>query len=246
MIKLHCIASGSKGNACVIYNDETTILIDCGICKKRLVEGLNEINKSISDINYAFFTHDHSDHIKGEQFINKELKYSVLGVLDLDYDHVLKVFSQYNFGTFNICVLKTSHDATNSCGYLINDSDSSLVYITDTGYIPKKTLDVIKNKDLYFIESNYDDYMLQNSNRPRILIERISSKHGHLSNYDSVRFMSKVIGDKTKEIILAHLSEECNTEELALKTYINYFEDKKIDNSKIVIKCAKQYRSIDL
>ena len=71
-------------------------------------------------------------------------------------------------------------------------------------------------------------------------------KYVAYSNFDSVKFMSKVIGNNTKEIILAHISEECNTEQKALETYLNYFEDNKIDNSKIVIKCAKQYRSIDL
>ncbi|HBS10740.1 MAG TPA: MBL fold metallo-hydrolase, partial [Firmicutes bacterium] len=59
MIKLHCIASGSKGNAVIIFNNDTTILIDCGITRSRLIEGLNEINKTIDDINFALFTHDH-------------------------------------------------------------------------------------------------------------------------------------------------------------------------------------------
>ncbi len=246
MIKLHCIASGSKGNAVIIFNNDTTILIDCGITRSRLIEGLNEINKTIDDINFALFTHDHSDHIKGEKFIENEKKYTVLGVLNLELDHILKFFKVYKFGSFNITLLKTSHDATNSCGFLINDNDESLVYITDSGYLPSKTLKIIKDKTYYFIESNHDLNLLENSNRPKYLIDRILSKRGHLSNEDSANYMSKLIGVHTKEIILAHLSEECNRNDLAINTYKTIFTKNNINIDKLIIKCAEQSRSIDL
>ncbi|MBP5694230.1 MAG: hypothetical protein J6X03_02095 [Bacilli bacterium] len=141
--------------------------------------------------------------------------------------------------------LKTSHDAINPCGFLIENDGEKLIYMTDTGTIPKKSLKYMVNADYYFIESNHDLDMLNNSGRPRFLINRIAGSYGHLSNEDSAYYMSGLVGPKTKKIILAHLSEECNTEELALKTYKYIFELRKV-NYDIDIVCAKQRESIDL
>ena len=82
-MKMHVISSGSKGNASIIYDETTTILIDMGITLKRLKEGLNEVNKSLDDIDYCLFTHDHSDHIKGVDFLDKNLCFSRVGTINL-------------------------------------------------------------------------------------------------------------------------------------------------------------------
>lgn len=78
-MKMHVISSGSKGNASIIYDETTTILIDMGITLKRLKEGLHEVNKDINDIDYCLFTHEHSDHIKGINYLNKNLFFLEMG-----------------------------------------------------------------------------------------------------------------------------------------------------------------------
>ena len=60
--------------------------------------------------------------------------------------------------------------------------------------------------------------MLMDGPYPRFLKERVISDKGHLSNYDSAKYLSTFIGDKTKYILLAHLSEENNTIDLAYQT----------------------------
>ena len=245
MIKLHDIASGSKGNACLIYNENTTILIDMGVSKKRLCEGLFEVKKKIEDIDYVLFTHDHVDHISGENFLPLNIKYALNGTITLQNSHILENFKQYRFGDFLVTPLKTSHDANNPCGFLIEENNQKLVYMTDTGKILKKSLKYMENADYYFIESNHDVEMLINSGRPKILIDRIIGIHGHLSNEDSAYYMTGLVGPNTKKIILAHLSEDCNTEEIALSTYKNIFSLKKVKYD-IPIVCAKQRESIDL
>ena len=245
MIKLHDIASGSKGNACLIYNDKTLILIDMGLTKVRLSAGLAEIGKTIDDIDFALFTHEHADHISGERFIDSNKKYSLEGTITLQKANILENYKEYSFNEFKITPLKTSHDATNPCGFLIEENGEKLVYMTDTGKILKKSLALMENADYYFIESNHDLDMLNNSGRPRVLINRIAESKGHLSNEDSAYFMTGLVGPKTKKIMLAHLSEECNTEELALETYKRIFALKGIKQD-IEIKCAKQRESVDL
>ena len=129
---------------------------------------------------------------------------------------------------------------------MLKSDNEELVYLTDTGQISKRTFNLIKNKTYYIIESNHDVEMLLNSNRPAILKSRILSYKGHLSNEDSAFYMSNLIGENTKKIVLAHLSEECNTPEKALDTYHNVFTLQKINLNHIEIKCASQHEVVEL
>ena len=64
-MRLMSIASGSSGNCIYVGDDNTHILIDAGISKKRVEEGLNSIGLTVGDLDAVFVTHEHSDHIGG-------------------------------------------------------------------------------------------------------------------------------------------------------------------------------------
>lgn len=246
MIKSYILASGSKGNATLIFNEDTSLIIDFGISKRELEEKLSIIGKNLAEINYFFFTHAHSDHVKSFEMVPIEKRYSLRNVIPLLKENEIKCFSQYQFGSFLITPIKASHDSNPTCGYLIKDQNEELVYLTDTGQILKRTFNLIKNKTYYIIESNHDIDMLLNSSRPEILKRRILSYKGHLSNEDSAFYMCSLIGENTKKIVLAHLSEECNTPEVALETYRNIFLKRNIDLSNIKLKCANQHEVVEL
>lgn len=246
MIKSYILASGSKGNATLIFNEDASLIIDFGISKTELEEKLSIIGKSLAEINYFFFTHSHSDHAKSFEMVPIEKRYALRNVIPLLKGNELKCYSEYQFGSFLITPIKASHDSNPTCGYLIKDQNEELVYLTDTGQILKRTFNLIKNKTYYIIESNHDVDMLLNSNRPEILKRRILSYKGHLSNEDSAFYMCSLIGENTKKLVLAHLSEECNTPEVALDTYRNIFLKKNIDLSNIELKCANQHEVVEL
>lgn len=246
MMKMHVIASGSKGNASVIYNERCAILIDDGISLKRLNEGLHEINKTLNDINFVLVTHDHSDHIAGLKYIlNKEI-YCLLGVYKTKAKRYIELFEEYDFKDFKVTPIMTSHDATASCGFIFSEGEESLVYLTDSGMIPESTLKKINNADYYFIESNHDLEMLYNSDRPQILKDRIHGDFGHLSNEQCGEYLSMLIGPNTKKICLAHLSEECNSPEIARNTVSNIINNMGISFDFNNLICAKQYESVDV
>ena len=240
----HIIASGSKGNCTYISNKDTRILIDMGISLIRLKKGLEEIGRNVSDINGIVYTHEHSDHLSGFRFISPKKSYATDGTAPSSLCNIVEYNMPFNIGSFKITPFKTSHDAKKPCGYLIEDENSKLVYMTDTGIFLEENLNLIKNPDYLIIESNHDMGMLMGSNRPMILKQRIKSDVGHLCNEDSAFATSKIIGSKTKEIVLAHLSEECNTEDKALEAYSNIFGYLNINLNQYVIKCAKQWESI--
>ena len=113
--------------------------------------------------------------------------------------------------------------------------DKGLVYVTDTGYINRKYLEKMRKKDIYLIESNHDEKMLMEGPYPYYLKQRVISDVGHLSNKTTAKYLENLIGDNTKYIILAHLSEKNNTEQLALSA-----TKEKLGNKKIQVLIAKQ------
>ena len=238
------LSSGSKGNTTYIECGNTKILIDAGNSCKYIVDKLKEIGINGKDIDAIFMTHTHSDHIKGLKvfanrfnpliFVTKDM------LVDLDYisNYSIIAKNEFNFKDIDIEVIKTSHDAPGSVGYIFNGDDKSVVYITDTGYINNKYFDLLKNRNVYILESNHDIEMLNNGRYPFRLRQRILSDKGHLSNYDSARYLSSFIGDKTKCIVLAHLSEENNTYELAYNELVERLDGNNQSVDKIII--AKQ------
>ncbi len=240
------LTSGSKGNSTLIKTKNKNILIDAGTTIKYINDSLKKHETKLSDINYIFITHTHTDHVSALLSIIK--KYNPCIVLtdkmlnDLPYLNEynnLKIISEdFEIENIKIEVIKTSHDTSDSRGYIITEESSSVVLITDTGYINQKYFEKIKNKNLYIFESNYDTELLMNGRYPKWLQKRVNSDEGHLSNEMSAFYLSKIIGENTKKIILAHLSEENNSEELALEAVISKLENSNIKFNNITV--AKQ------
>ena len=240
-MKVIVLSSGSKGNTTYIETNETKILIDAGNTCKYIIEKLEDHNINPNSIDAIFITHTHTDHIKGLPVLLKKINPCVYITEKmhpymeyLENYHIIKE-DKIKIKDMLIEVIKTSHDTEDSVGYIVNNQDKSIVYITDTGYINQRYFDILKNKDLYIMESNHDIEMLNNSSYPFATRQRILSDKGHLSNYDSAKYLSKFIGDKTKYVLLAHLSEENNTKELAYNTLINRLEQENIQVENIII-----------
>lgn len=211
------LSSGSKGNSTLISTKKTKILIDVGLSTKELEIRLGEV--SLNDVDAILITHNHSDHIKGLDVISKRYDIPVYTSENITQDLVIK--------DLNITFFNLSHD-TPCIGFIIRNSDTELVYMTDTGYVNKKLIPLTTNKDIYIIESNHDEKMLLEGSYPYILKQRIINDEGHLSNKAAGRYIKKVMGDKTKCVILAHLSEENNIPELAYKNMEKVLKDTNI------------------
>lgn len=237
-MKVIVLSSGSKGNTTFVETDNTKILIDCGNTCKYICQKLASINVNPKDIDAILISHTHVDHIKGLQVFLHKFNTKVYMTQkmqpELSYIENYKFINSNNFNIKDITIdiIKTSHDASDSHGFILTNNNSSMVYVTDTGYINVKYHEILKNRNLYIFESNHDVEMLSNSNYPFQLRKRILSDKGHLSNYDSAKYLSEFIGDNTKYIMLAHLSEENNTQELAYETLIDRLNktNKHVDN----------------
>lgn len=243
-MRITVLGSGSSGNSTLVEASNTKILIDVGFSYRQTKEKLLQIGVSPSEIDYIFITHDHKDHISGlNVFLNNYNPYLCISkkisdiFFEKEYEKAIYYDKDFNIGNINISLIPLSHDATDGTGFVIECENESLVYITDTGYINNRYLPKLVNKTYYILESNHDIDMLLNGPYPKYLQNRILGDNGHLSNELCAIYLSKLVGDNTQKIVLAHLSKENNTPELALndvKTAVNA-NDKEYN-----IVCASQ------
>ena len=242
-MRFNIIASGSKGNATIVSHKNTNILIDMGISLTRLNEGLDEFHLTLKDINAAIFTHNHTDHISNLKSLSPKIMYGLRGTLPSSLSNVVENFTPFTIGDITITPFPTSHDAINPCGFVLEADNEKLTYVTDTGVFLEESKDIASNPDYLIIESNHDIKMLLLTNRTYELKNRIMSEQGHLCNEDSAITALELIGDKTKQIILAHLSEEANTPEVALNAYHKIFRHFGVNIDKYDVRCANQWVS---
>lgn len=233
MIKFHILASGSKGNCCVVQTNYATILIDCGYKIRYLKQHL----AMYDNFDAMIITHDHIDHIAQLKYFEN---YPIITASDIQANDVTKVkpFDEIHIKDLKITILPLSHDSENTIGILFTCNNESFVYICDTGYVSQKVQSMIQNKTYYMIESNHDIEMLMQSNRSMYLKQRILSDTGHLSNDACAEILQNVVGKNTKQVVLGHLSQDCNHEEIAFKTA------KKVLANHVVLKIAKQDESV--
>ena len=243
------LGSGSKGNSTLLIGKNKKILIDVGFSYPKMLMNLGEFGVKPQDIDAILITHTHSDHIGGlSTFVKKNHipVYSNNKMISeltkiIDEDLITLMDDEIMIGDIDIQTIHTSHDAPGSVGYIISDELSDLVYVTDTGYINKTYLKKLINKNVYIFESNHDINMLMTGPYPYILKQRVVSDKGHLSNEQSGNYLKELVGDKTKRVILAHLSEINNTPEIALKTVKEI-----LNNDKIQLDTASQNETFDV
>ena len=227
-MKVCVLSSGSKGNSTLVITDKAKILIDLGTTTSYLEAALNNLNVDVKEISHILITHSHVDHIKGLKVFIK--RYNPVILVTEDMKNVLeKELGNFRYeyyedkkaiiGDLTVNVIKTSHDAEESIGFVLTNNNSSMVYITDTGYINQKYFKILSNNNLYVLESNHDIKMLMDGPYPYYLQQRVRGDKGHLSNKQASDYLCKFIGDNTRKIVFAHISEHNNSYEKVIETF---------------------------
>ena len=230
-MRIDLLCSGSKGNSCLIRHQNTQLLIDCGSTKKYLMESFKKVNAKVDDTNGVLISHAHSDHVSQLKHFNH---------LDVIPNQKLII------NDLSIQFLGLSHDSPHTIGFVVESDSEKLVYVTDTGYVPNQIKPYIANADYYIFESNHDVNRLMQTKRPMFLKQRILSDSGHLNNEDSSLNLTSLINAKTKNIVLAHLSEEANTQDLALDTFSDVLLRKDLHPQGIDVRAAKQFEILTI
>jgi phosphoribosyl 1,2-cyclic phosphodiesterase len=234
-MRVSVLASGSSGNSTFLESKGSNILVDAGISSKATIQRLSAIGKDISDINAIFITHEHSDHIKGVERLNKKFGIPVFmnratyefSPLSLENPVFFTNEKSLQLNGLTITPFSTNHDAADPCGFKVEDKDTITGVITDFGKANAAVKQLTNNADALVLETNHDIEMLINGPYPEHLKHRILSDNGHLSNADAGLLVKNNASEKLKTVFLAHLSKNNNTEELAMNTFIHLTEKNK-------------------
>jgi phosphoribosyl 1,2-cyclic phosphodiesterase len=245
MYRLFTLYSGSTGNSVFLEAADKRILIDAGKNAKALCAALRDIGSDISEIDAIFITHEHSDHISALEVISKRHSIPIhimtksAAKIDRYEDsfasrHLVRHDDEYelSLGDLTVRSFKTPHDSLMSVGYRIDFCDSdgahSIGIATDIGYVTKSIAASLLGCEAVVLESNHDIEMLNEGRYPYDLKKRILSKKGHLSNKESAAFAAYLAQNGTRAFLLAHLSEENNTPEIALDEYNSVIADPEV------------------
>ncbi len=221
-MQYHILASGSKGNSFVLKDQDVYLMIDCGSSKTYLTKSLKKLNIKPKDLSAVLITHDHYDHISQIKLFQDNEIYTPIQLEGVNYQ-IIEPYQVFYIKHLKITAIPLSHDSEVVVGYIIESDIEKLVYVTDTGYLSLKNQAYIKDADYYIFESNHDPEMLMNSDRPYHVKQRILSANGHLCNEDAVEILARAVTTRSKEIVLAHLSEEANDHQLATATATKRF-----------------------
>ncbi len=249
-MKVCMLASGSKGNCAYVETKTTRSLIDIGMSCAYVEKALKDINVDPNTIERIFITHAHTDHINGLRVFLKKYNPTIYLTekmdeeIDLIIDDEIYITEDTKIKDLLVRPIKTSHDAADSNGYVLISEGKSLMYMTDTGYINIRNYNKLKDHDIYVLESNHDTTMLMNGSYPYHLKQRILGDKGHLSNKDCSYYLSQFTTNKTKQVILAHLSEHNNDPEIALKTYYETYEKENKKPPKVIVATQKQHTEV--
>ncbi len=231
-MEISVIASGSNGNCCLIEDKGNSVLIDAGKSVKEIEYRMSRLGKSLENVDGVVLTHSHTDHSLSVGAISRRYNlpvYLTKETYEMSKQRIgnvkLKNFSLnigFKIKNINIKPISTSHDVP-SCGLLIG----KFGLFTDTGIVTSQMRSSMKKLKGVLLESNHDIDMLMNGSYPAFLKQRVFSDNGHLSNIHASSFVQEK-GNGLNWVLLAHLSANNNTPEVAKKTFEKIVK-KKID-----------------
>ena len=229
-LRFRILGSGSSGNAALLQSDDTCVLVDAGFSARKLGELLAGAGKSWEQIDAIFLTHEHSDHAAAltglarhpriQVFANRPTAQAVQAALKHRINwQLFETGGTFRFRDFEVRSFAVPHDAQDPVGFLIAHGHDDLLsprrsvaWLTDLGHAPAHVREHIREADILVIEANHCPVMLQaDTKRPWSTKQRISGRHGHLSNTAARELLESVAGARWRHVFFAHLSRDCNS-----------------------------------
>jgi phosphoribosyl 1,2-cyclic phosphodiesterase len=221
------LGSGSSGNAILIECDGSRLLVDCGFGTRTLAARLKTIGVAPESIDGCLLTHEHDDHLKGAAAAALRWGWGIYATAGTARARALRrtpilTFEPgmtLDFPRMTIEATATSHDANESVGFVVTGRSTGaragLFY--DLGCVTRAVAKACECLDILVLESNHDAEMLRYGPYPPFLQKRIAGRTGHLSNHDAGAFARTAVTRDLNHLVLAHLSENCNTPRAALE-----------------------------
>ncbi len=229
MLGITVLGSGSRGNSLIVHGSGSSLLVDVGFSLREFRRRLEIAGIDEGCLRAVLVSHEHSDHVKGLRVVSQQLNLPVYcnrGTGEMIRDRGLSPerLSLFAAGTpftideFTIEPFSIPHDAIDPMGFIIRNATSKIGIVTDLGHVGSMVCHHLRECDILVVESNHEIELVHQSSRPWSLKQRIIGRHGHLSNTASMELIRKVLHSRTRHLILAHASQDCNCYKL-VKSY---------------------------
>ena len=229
MLHVCAIASGSNGNCYYIGNEEDAILIDAGISCRQIELRMQQMGLSLSKVRAIFLTHEHIDHTRGLSTLVKKYQIPVFLTdgtqracgFGVSPDHLKSLIPDQlvSIGKLEVLAFLKIHDAAAPVSCVVRQGNKQVGVFTDIGQVCPNLRDHFSKCDIAFLESNYDEAMLDNGKYPYFLKNRIRGGFGHLSNSQARSLYEESHSPELRLLLLSHLSGENNCPDLTLQLF---------------------------
>lgn len=231
MMRFSILGSGSSGNCALLVTENTRVLVDAGFSARKTGQLLAAVGESLERIDAVFLTHEHSDHAAGIEGLKKFPRVQLFAnaatarAVQTGLEHrpdwqIFQTGTRFRFRDLEVESFSVPHDAQEPVGFRFTSGQDgdlfaprrSLAWLTDLGHAPQNVHECIRECDVVVVEANHCPELLKNDpRRPWSLKQRISGRHGHLSNLATRELLAAVASPRWRRIYLTHLSRECNS-----------------------------------
>ncbi|MCB0323523.1 MAG: MBL fold metallo-hydrolase [Bdellovibrionales bacterium] len=234
MLEFCLLSSGSRANAIYVAAGSTRVLIDCGLSAKQAAMRLRSIDVDPDSIDAIVLTHEHDDHVCGVRVFAKRHKTTVLAnrqtmgssrhlaEIPLEQRGEFDSGAPFKVGELTFDPFSISHDASDPVAFRVSAGERTLGVVTDLGQVTTLVEERVRNLDALILESNHDPGMLFDAPYPWDVKQRISGRHGHLSNATAGEVLEEISrsdGSRLRYAVAAHISENSNRPDLALHCF---------------------------
>ncbi|MFK7851569.1 MAG: MBL fold metallo-hydrolase [Akkermansiaceae bacterium] len=236
-MRFSVLGSGSAGNATILECDSTRILIDAGLSAKQLCLRLLSLGIDPASLTAIILTHEHGDHVRGlKNFLKKHpapiyaTRETSMVVKEQDIGNAswntFEAGQEFPIDHLAIESFAIQHDAVDPVGYVISNQDTRFGLLSDAGQVSSSVKLRLKNLTALFVEANYDDELLElDTKRPWSIKQRISSRHGHLSNVQVESLIREIAHADLSQVVFGHLSSDCNCPEKVRSIFTTVFQE---------------------
>jgi phosphoribosyl 1,2-cyclic phosphodiesterase len=223
--------SGSNGNCYYIGSSDEAILVDAGISCRETEKRMKQLGLDIKKVKAIFVSHEHGDHIKGVSTLANKYKLPVY-ITDITAKHGPRLISHLSksfkaaipvqVGGLQVTGFTKNHDAADPHSFIVSYDKITVGVFTDIGKACKEVIYYFKQCHAAFLETNYDEALLENGRYPLHLKNRIRGGHGHLSNKQALELFTAHRPPFMTHLVLTHLSKENNTPQLAEELFTRH------------------------
>lgn len=240
--------SGSNGNCYYIGNGSEAVLVDVGISCRETEKRMKQLGLDMKKVKAIFVSHEHGDHIKGVSVLANKYKLPVyITSITAKHgprliSHLAKVFKADEpvmVGELSVTAFTKHHDAVDPHSFIVRYNNITVGVFTDIGKVCKRVIHYFKQCHAAFLETNYDEALLENGRYPLHLKNRIRGGEGHLSNKQALELFTTHRPPFMTHLLLTHLSKENNTPELAAELFTKY-----ADGTTIIV--ASRYEATNI